>query len=578
MKERNLDSSISSGEHGGFKKFLQKDLTPYLVFLIPLAFLCLFLFWPLATTLLRAFMKSGNKFDLGALGVSGFEKFFTSALYQRSLRNSFIVGISVTSCSLLIGVPMGYFVARVKIPGKSLLLSLGILPVIMPSFIGAFSWIILLGRQGVLRYFINIVLTPLGLELPPIYGMFGMIFCMSLTYYPFVFLLSHGAFSSANALLEDAGMLMGASRWRVLRTITFPLVIPSIGAAALLVFIRSIGNFGIPAIIGGDQYVLPTLIYFRVNGFWDLNGASSIAVVNVLITGAVLWFQKYVVSRREYETISASHVEIQQHKHPVLRVIAFLYCLVVLLVSLAPQIVIIVMAFFEKWQGLLPEGFTLANFNKIPKNSPKELLNSLYLSTLATLLTAILGSIIAYITERRKPKGAGILDMAVMAPFILPGTVVSVALLSAFSGRSAIPLGGTYTIIIIAYMVRRTPYVYRSVAASLTQLNPSLEEASTIAGAHWIYTFRRVSVPLILPGIISGSILTFSTLLQELSTTILLYGARTRTVPIQIYGAVADGKMGEASALSVILLIVVFAIVYTTNKSKGRDLSAGLKM
>ena len=137
-----------------------------------------------------------------------------------------------------------------------------------------------------------------------------------------------------------------------------------------------------------------------------------------------------------------------------------------------------------------------------------------------------------------------------MAPFILPGTVVSVALLSAFSGKSAIPLGGTYTIIIIAYMVRRTPYVYRSVAASLTQLNPSLEEASTIAGAHWIYTFRRVSVPLILPGIISGSILTFSTLLQELSTTILLYGARTRTVPIQIYGAVADGKMGEASALS----------------------------
>lgn len=578
MKERNLNSSISQGQQGGFKKFLQKDLTPYLVFLIPMAFLCVFLFWPLVTTFLRAFMKSGNKFDIGALGVSGFKKFFTSALYQRSLKNSFIVGISVTVSSLLIGVPMGYFVARVKIPGKSLLLSLGILPVIMPSFIGAFSWIILLGRQGVLRYFFNIVLAPLGLELPPIYGMFGMIFCMSLTYYPFVFLLSHGAFSSANALLEDAGMLMGASRWRVLRTITFPLVIPSIGAAALLVFIRSIGNFGIPAIIGGDQYVLPTLIYFRVNGFWDLNGASSIAVVNVLITGAVLWFQKYVVSRREYETISASHVEIQQHKHPVLRIIAFLYCLVVLLVSLAPQIVIIVMSFFEKWQGLLPEGFTLANFSKIPKNSPKELLNSLYLSTVATLLTAILGSIIAYITERRKPKGAGILDMAVMAPFILPGTVVSVALLSAFSGKSAIPLGGTYTIIIIAYMVRRTPYVYRSVAASLTQLNPSLEEASTIAGAHWIYTFWRVSVPLILPGIISGSILTFSTLLQELSTTILLYGARTRTVPIQIYGAVADGKMGEASALSVILLIVVFAIVYATNKSKGRDLSAGLKM
>ena len=560
------------------RKFFQKDFTPYLVFVIPLAFLCVFLFWPLVTTFLRAFMRSGNKFDLGRLGFSGFEKFLTSSLYKRSLVNSFIVGISVTFFSLLIGVPMGYFVARVKIPGKSLMLSLGILPVIMPSFIGAFSWIILLGRQGVVRHLINTALAPLGLEMPPVYGMFGMILVMTLTYYPFVFLLSHGAFSSANALLEDAGMLMGAGRWRILRTITFPLVIPSIAAAALLVFIRAIGNFGIPAIIGGDQYVLPTLIYFRVNGFWDLNGASSIAVVNVVITGAVLWFQKHVVSKREYETISASRVAIKQHEHPAARIIAALYCLVVLVVSLAPQIVIIVMSFFEKWQGLLPEGFTLENFAKIPKNSTPELLNSLYLSTLATLLTAVLGSIIAYITERRRPIGAGLLDMAVMAPFILPGTVVSVALLSAFSGRSAIPLGGTYAIIIIAYMVRRTPYVYRSVAASLTQLNPSLEEASTIAGAHWIYTFRRVSVPLILPGILSGSILTFSTLLQELSTTLLLYGAKTRTVPIQIYGAVADGKLGEASALSVLLLAVVFAVVYAANKLQGKDLSAGLKM
>ena len=578
MKSRNLENAAALGEKKGLANFIQKDFTPYLVFLVPMAFLCVFLFWPLVNTFLRAFMKSGNKFDLGALSVAGFRKFFTSSLYQKSLRNSFIVGISVTGLSLLIGVPMGYFVARVKMAGKSLMLSLGILPVIMPSFIGAFTWIILLGRQGVARHFLNLALSPLGIQLPSIYGMFGMIFCMTLTYYPFVFLLSHGAFSSANALLEDAGMLMGASRWHILRTITFPLVIPSIGAAALLVFIRSIGNFGIPAVIGGDQYVLPTLIYFRVNGFWDLNGASSIAVVNVIITGFVLWYQKYVVSRHEYETISASRVDIKQHEHPAIRIAATIYCLLILVLSLAPQIVIVIMSFFEKWQGLFPEGFTFANFARIPKNSSNELLNSLYLSGLATVLTAILGSIIAYITERRRPKGAGILDMAIMAPFILPGTVVSVALLSAFSGRHWISIGGTYTIIIVAYMVRRTPYVYRSVAASLTQLNPSLEEASTIAGAHWIYTFRRVSVPLILPGIISGSILTFSTLLQELSTTILLYGAKTRTVPIQIYGAVADGKMGEASALSVVLLVVVFVIVYATNKSQGKGLSSGLKM
>ena len=236
------------------------------------------------------------------------------------------------------------------------------------------------------------------------------------------------------------------------------------------------------------------------------------------------------------------------------------------------------MSFFNKWTGLLPSGFTLDNYLRIPKYSHKELFNSFYLSILATILCAVFGSIIAYITERKKPKGAVLLDMSIMAPFILPGTVVSIALLSAFSGNSVIRLTGTYTIIIISYMIRRTPYVYRSVCATLTTLNPSLEEASTIAGASWFYTFRKVSVPLIIPAIISGSVLTLTTLLQELSTTILLYSGNTRTVPIQIYSAVQNGKLGQASALSTILLVVVFTITFTMNGKKGSSMSSAMKL
>lgn len=556
----------------------RKDLTQALVFLIPMAFLAVFLLYPMFTTLIRAFMAPADDLAFHGFSLEGFKQFFTSRLYQKSLRNSFIVSISVTALTLLIGVPMGYFVARVKMPGKNLILSLGILPIIMPSFVGAFTWVILLGRNGIVRTFLNWLLGPLGVEVPSIYGMFGMILCMTLTYYPFVFQLSYGAFASANPLLEEAAMLMGAGKGRIMRTVTFPLILPSLGAAALLVFVRAIGNFGIPAVIGGDHYVLPTLIYFEVNGFWNINGASSIAVINVAITAFVLWLQKYVVSRHEYETISASRSEIKLHEGKGIRIIAMLYCLIILIVSLLPQITIIVMSFFEKWVGLFPEGFTLANYIRIPKYSSHELFNSFYLSILATVLCAVLGSIVAYITERKKPKGAALLDLAVMAPFILPGTVVSIALLSAFSGNSAIRLTGTYAIIIISYMIRRTPYVYRSVAASLTQLNPSLEEASTIAGATWFYTFRRVSVPLILPAIISGSILTLTTLLQELSTTILLYSGKTRTVPIQIYGAVQDGKLGAASALSVVLLVVVFFIVYGMNSRQGSKISNAFKM
>ena len=565
-------------EKSKVKKFFQKDFSQIIIFAIPMIFLAIFLLYPLVLTLLRAFWKPVEGLEFPGWSLDGFKQFFTSNLYMKSLKNSFIVSISVTLLSLLIGIPMGYCVARVKIPGKKLILSLGMLPIIMPSFVGAYTWVILLGNKGIIRVFLNWLLSPLGVEVPSIYGMFGMILCMTLTYYPFVFQLAYGAFASANSLLEESAMLMGAKNGRIMRTITLPLIMPSLGAAALLVFVRAIGNFGIPAVIGGSNYVLPTLIFFEVNGFFNINGACAIAVVNVAITAIVLYVQKYVVSRHEYETISSTHKELKQHEGKGARIVATIYCGIILVVSLLPQLTIIIMSFFTKWVGLLPEGFTFANYLRIPKYSHRELFNSFFLSISATLLCAILGSLVAYITERKKPKGAALLDLSIMAPFILPGTVVSIALLSAFSGNSAIRLTGTYTIIIISYMIRRTPYVYRSVSAQLTQLNPSLEEASTISGASWFYTFRKVSVPLIMPAIISGSIMTLTTLLQELSTTILLYSGKTRTVPIQIYGAVQDGKLGEASALSVILLVVVFIIIYSTNSKKGGDFSSSLKM
>ncbi len=573
-------SMIENGaETNKIKKFFQKDFSQLIIFAIPMIFIAIFLLYPMAITLIRAFWAPAEyTFEFTGWSLEGFRTFFGTKLYLKALLNSIIVSISVTVFCILIGVPMGYCVARVKIPGKKLLVSLGILPIIMPSFVGAYTWVILLGNNGIVRVAINWLLKPFGITIPSIYGMFGMILCMTLTYYPFVFQMAYGAFSGANALLEESASLMGASKARIMRTITLPLIIPSLGASALLVFVRAIGNFGIPAVIGGNNYVLPTLIKFAYSGAGDINLASSIAVINVIITGLVLYLQKYIVSRHEYETISATHTEIKQHTGFGARLFAIILCLIVLIFSLLPQVTIIVMSFFKRWTGILPTGFTLENYASIFKKSGHELFNSFFLSITATLLCAIFGSILAYITERKKPKGAALLDLSIMAPFILPGTVVSIALLSAFGGNGIFKLTGTYAILIISYMIRRTPYVYRSVAANLTQLNPSLEEASTISGATWFYTFRRVSVPLIMPAIISGSVMTLTTLLQELSTTILLYGAKTRTVPIQIFNAVNENNLGRASALSTVLLIVVFAIIYTMNTRKGTDLSSSMKM
>ena len=573
-------SMIENGaETSKIKKFFQKDFSQFIVFAIPMIFIAIFLLYPMAITLIRAFWAPAEyTFNFTGWSLEGFRTFFGTKLYLRALGNSIIVSLSVTVLCILIGVPMGYCVARVKIPGKKLLVSLGILPIIMPSFVGAYTWVILLGNKGIVRTALNFILKPLGITLPSIYGMFGMILCMTLTYYPFVFQMAYGAFSGANALLEESAMLMGAGKARIMWTITLPLIIPSLGAAALLVFVRAIGNFGIPAVIGGNNYVLPTLIKFAYGGAGDINLASSIAVINVIITGVVLYLQKYIVSRHEYETISATHTEVKQHEGLGARIFAIILCLIVLIFSLLPQLTIIVMSFFKRWTGLLPTDFTWSNYANIFKKSSHELFNSFFLSIVATLMCAIFGSVLAYITERKKPRGSSLLDLSIMAPFILPGTVVSIALLSAFGGNGLMKLTGTYIILIISYMIRRTPYVYRSVAANLTQLNPSLEEASTISGATWFYTFRRVSVPLIMPAIISGSVMTLTTLLQELSTTILLYGPRTRTIPIQIFNAVNENDLGRASALSTVLLVVVFAIIYTMNTRKSTDLSSSMKM
>ena len=573
-------SMIENGaETSRIKKFFQKDFSQLIIFAVPMLFIAVFLLYPMAITLLRAFWAPAeNNYRFTGWSLEGFRTFFTTKLYLRALGNSVIVSLSVTFLCILIGVPMGYCVARVKIPGRKLLLSLGILPIIMPSFVGAYTWVILLGNNGIVRTALNWILSPLGIKIPSIYGMFGMILCMTLTYYPFVFQMAYGAFSGANALLEESAMLMGASKARIMRTITLPLIIPSLGASALLVFVRAIGNFGIPAVIGGNNYVLPTIIKFAYEGSGDINFASSIAVLNVIITGFVLYLQKFIVSKREYETISSSHTDVKLHESFGARLIAIIICLIVLIFSLLPQVTIIVMSFFKRWTGILPTGFTWNNYADIFKKSSHELFNSFFLSITATLMCAIFGSILAYITERKRPKGAALLDLSIMAPFILPGTVVSIALLSAFGGNGIMKLTGTYTILIISYMIRRTPYVYRSVVANLTQLNPSLEEASTISGATWFYTFRRVSVPLILPSIISGSVMTLTTLLQELSTTVLLYSARTKTIPIQIFSAVNENNLGRASALSTVLLVIVFIIIYTMNTRKSTDISSSMKM
>jgi iron(III) transport system permease protein len=313
-----------------------------------------------------------------------------------------------------------------------------------------------------------------------------------------------------------------------------------------------------------------------VNGFWDLNSAAAISLIIVVITVFALWVQKYIISRREYETISASRSKISLHSHPLVKILAGIFCWGIIIISLLPQITLLVMSFFSTWNGLWPKGFTLGNYAQISQFLSGPIKNSLYLATTASLGAAIIGTLVAYIIQRRAVRGSAFLDYAVMLPFILPGIVVAVALLTAFSSGPLL-IRGTFFIIFISYVIRRTPYVFRAVSAGLTQLDPSLEEASILSGATWFYTFKKVTFPLIFMTIASGTILTFATLLKELSTTILLYSAKTRTLPIAIYDSVNDGNFGLASALSTVLFVVVLGVTYGINRYTGKSMAASFR-
>jgi iron(III) transport system permease protein len=466
-------------------------------------------------------------------------------------------------------------VARVKMPGKTVLLSLGTLPLVVPPFLGAYSWILLLGRNGILT---NFVKQMLGVQLPSIYGVPGIILAFTLGYFPYVFLLAYGALSSADPSLEESAEIMGGSRWRITRTVTLPLVTPAIAAGMVIVFMQSLGSFGVPAVLGGEYYVLTTLIYFQIVGHFDLNAAGAIALVSVGFTAVSLYLLHHLTERRGYVTVTARTHAARQLDGRGVRALATAYCVVVLGVALIPQAIILMTSFAERWgTGALPTAFSLGNYRRVFTAAWGPMQNSLFLATVATLAAAVLGTLMAYVAVRKAVRGRWVLDLTITLPFIFPGIAVGVAILSGFSSGILV-LSGTWLILAVAYVIRRIPYIFRSAGAALTQIDPAMEEASATCGASWLRTSTRITFPLMLPGVVAGACITFSTLLGELSTTIILYSARWKTMTVAIYEYLIADLLGPASALGTLLTVVVLASMLLANKLLGRTLGSLFRM
>ena len=522
-----------------------------------------FLLYPLSDVFRYSFTnKESGSFDL-----SNWSEFFSKIYYLRAFRNSMVVSISTTLISVIFGVPLAFFTTRYRIRGSTILTTVAVLALLSPPFIGAYSWITMLGRNGFLRT----ALVSWGINLPPIYGAFGIILADSLQYYPFVMLMTAGALTTIDRSLEEASENLGASSVRTFFKVTMPLVLPSVTGGALISFMMALSNFGTPMIIGGNYLVLPTLAYnLFTSEIAERPGmASTVSLILMLCAAVVIGLQQWASSRRKYSSMLVNR-PVRKEIKGIPSILAHAVCYFIVALSALPLAVVVIFSFRNTSGPVFTSGFGLSSYRQIFFDVPKTVTNSFIYSFIAVVLIASIGTLIGFVVARRRTLAVQILDPLLMIPYIVPGTVLGIGYIVAFN-RKPFMLAGTATLIIMTYFIRRLPYSIRSAASILKQIDPALEEAGINLGSPPGRTFWTVTMPLMKAGIISGAIMSWVTSMNELSASILLYVGRTMTMPIKVYLSVLDGYFGTASAMSTILLAVTGLSLYLVNRWTGRS-------
>ncbi|MBN9061667.1 MAG: iron ABC transporter permease [Rhizobiales bacterium] len=480
--------------------------------------------------------------------------FFSERFYYQTLLNSLWVSVWAMVFATLVGVPTAYFANRYNIWGRSLVRAAVVLTFVSPPFIGSYSWVVLFGRSGVVTQFLNAY----GVSIPSIYGAQGIIFVFTLQFFPFIFLLVSSGLKSIDQSIEDAARNLGSSEFRTFRTAIAPLLAPSITAGALLVFIASFTDLGTPIIIGERFRVLPVLIYGEfVNEFGGRPVlASAFSVILLTVTTGALLVQRRLSAR--YAHASAAIRPLELREQPLLkRILATAFVFLVIGAALLPIANIIVSSFLKANGPLLVATFTLENYARILDRIALPLWNTIFFTTVATLLCAVIGTAIAYIVVRRPGASSSLLDTIVMFSYAVPGIVLGVGLVVTYH-EPPLALTGTSLILILAYFIRRLPFSVRSSVSMLQQVSRDTEDASVNLGAGPAMTFIRITVPALAVAILSGALLTWSNTIRELSATLILQSGDTTTIAIEIFNEVVNGNFGIASALGSILILLTF--------------------
>ena len=548
------------------KKVLRWDFWTGITVLAMVVF-GLFLIYPLFSLFVSAFQNA----DTGAFSLENFVRFFQRKYYYQSMINSFSVTACVTVLAIIIGTTLAYFMSLYKIRGKNIVEICIIISLLSPPFIGAYSWILIGGRSGILTTWLY---DTFGYEFPSIYGFAGILLVLTLKLYPFIYLYVAGALKNIDSALIEAAESLGCSGIRKVVTVIVPLITPTILAGALMVFMNAMADFGTPMLIGEGFNVMPVMIYAEfINEVGDqANFAAAMAAIMVIITSTIFLLQKYIVNRKSFTMSSLRPMQVKQMKG-IWNVVMHAAIYLLVAISMIPQLVVVYTSFLKTSGSIFVPGFSLDSYYTIFESLGTAISNTYLFSTSAIIAIIFLGMTVAYLTTRRKSWLTEIIDTLTMFPYIIPGSVLGITLLLAFNDEPLL-LSGTALIIIISLVIRRLPYTLRSSSAILYQISPSIEEASISLGASPLRTFFKVTAVMMLPGVMSGAILSWITAINELSSSVILFTGATKTMSVAIYTEVIRASYGTAAALSTILtLTTITAMVIFFKVSGSKDVT-----
>ena len=484
-----------------------------------IAVLLIFVVWPLLEVVKQSLVDTAGNYSFQA-----YKNIFTMRETYKAFCNTIMLAVIVGVLATVIGFLFAYCTSHLQIRGKRIFNLMAMMPMVSPPFSVALSIIMLFGSRGLITY------NLLGWTNTNIYGLKGLIFVQTISYFPIAFLLLAGMLRSIDSSIEDAARDLGSSKWRTFSTITVPLVRPGIANAFLLVFIKSVADFANPMAIGGNFSTLATQVYLQAIGSYDVQGGAAVAVV-------------------------------------LLDIAMILFILSMTAVVLAIYVLIPIASLIKMWG--VDYSFTLAHYKYAFEVGRNAIRDTTLLAVVSTPIAGILGMVVAYLVVRKKFIGRGFINFASLLSISVPGTVIGIGYILTFNDYP-LQLTGTAIILIAAFVIRALPIGIRAGVSSLQQIDPGIEEAAADLGSNAGRVFTTVTLPLIKSAFFGGLVYSFIRSMTSIRAVIFLVSAKYSLLTVLILDQVEDNQFGVASAFSTILILIVYAAIVGIQLLLGR--------